>query len=328
MKYTITINQAGIADAGFADKTDLIDWAIIEYIMAWQAHPKASRMGDRVWINYRHLIDEMPLLGLNSKQAVSKRVQKLHQLDLISIDHDSDGRLFAALTMDAHNAINFKMDGQPNVGGVNHGGRGVNCGGQGPVNHGGHTADNNISADNQDSMQVEDFWKIYPKQRAGSMEKARLAFQKAVQRGNSATEIIAAARAYAASREVRAGYAKGAAAWLNDDRFLSDYSQKGQSNGPGRDKNNGDYTNGTMATQALADIAREALLAESGYDWEAHNTRQGRAAWPHAGFGGIDGTFTHGAASGHPGANFEDADAKQKSGRLAGGDADADCRHR
>ena len=33
-------------------------------------------------------------------------------------------------------------------------------------------------------------------------------------------------RAYAASEEVKKGYAKGAAAWLKDDRYNNDYSYK------------------------------------------------------------------------------------------------------
>ena len=63
MKYTITINQAGIVDSGYADKTDITDWAIIEYICAWQRNTKAIKRGEFVWINYRHLAENMPLLG-------------------------------------------------------------------------------------------------------------------------------------------------------------------------------------------------------------------------------------------------------------------------
>jgi hypothetical protein len=94
MKYTILINQAHVFNAGLHTSTDLIDWAILDYINAWQANPKAARLDDHVWINYRHLIKEMPLLGLNSKGAVSNRISKLRHLNLIKSVEDDFGRLF------------------------------------------------------------------------------------------------------------------------------------------------------------------------------------------------------------------------------------------
>lgn len=70
----------------------------------------------------------------------------------------------------------------------------------------------------------EDFWSSFPKQRIGNREKARTAFAAAIKRtGQFAFQIVAKAREYAKSDEVARGYAKGAQAWLNDDRFLQDY---------------------------------------------------------------------------------------------------------
>ena len=71
----------------------------------------------------------------------------------------------------------------------------------------------------------DQFWRVYPKQRAGNREKAMAAYQRAVKRGFSEADILAGAHAYAASREVAERFAKGAAAWLNDDRFTHDYSE-------------------------------------------------------------------------------------------------------
>ena len=102
MKYSININQAGIADAGFADKTDIVDWAIIDYIFGWQCHPKATRIGSMAWINYQHLIEEMPILGLKTKQAVQKRISKLLTLGLISVEYDKDERLYAGASKTAY----------------------------------------------------------------------------------------------------------------------------------------------------------------------------------------------------------------------------------
>ena len=70
-----------------------------------------------------------------------------------------------------------------------------------------------------------DFWAVYPKQRIGNKDKARAAFAQAVKRsGKTPQEITAKAAEYAASEEVARGFAKGAQAWLNDDRFLRNYA--------------------------------------------------------------------------------------------------------
>lgn len=71
----------------------------------------------------------------------------------------------------------------------------------------------------------EDFWKEFPKQRIGNKEKAKSAFAAAVKRsGMLAFQLVAKAREYAKSDEVARGFAKGAQAWLNDDRFLRSYT--------------------------------------------------------------------------------------------------------
>lgn len=72
------------------------------------------------------------------------------------------------------------------------------------------------------------FWQEYPKKRAGSKDKARIAFDKAIQRGQiTAEQLVAKAKEYAASEEATKNdgqFAKGAQAWLNDDRFLQSYA--------------------------------------------------------------------------------------------------------
>lgn len=68
----------------------------------------------------------------------------------------------------------------------------------------------------------DEFWKLYPKDRAGSKEKAKAAYLKALTRATK-EEINGAVEKYRTSSEVTRGYAKGAAAWLNDDRWTSDY---------------------------------------------------------------------------------------------------------
>jgi hypothetical protein len=75
--------------------------------------------------------------------------------------------------------------------------------------------------DEFDSTFLE-FWKLYPRQRRGNKQKSHQAWLKALGRSSSG-EIITGLHDYLASNEVRDGYAKGAAAWLNDDRWKSDY---------------------------------------------------------------------------------------------------------
>lgn len=87
-----------------------------------------------------------------------------------------------------------------------------------------------------------EFWERYPKTRAGSKQKSWSAWQYAIKRSKALpSEIIAGCLAYAASEEVDQGYAKGCAAWLNDDRWLSDYSSK-----PKKTNQKEDYFDGIM----------------------------------------------------------------------------------
>jgi len=108
MKYTILINQQAVVAAGLHIKTDLVDWAILDYICAWQLSPNAVRRSGKVWINYAHIIREMPLLGLNNKQAVSKRILKIKELGLINVEQDQDDkRLYIETTSFYENIVVF-----------------------------------------------------------------------------------------------------------------------------------------------------------------------------------------------------------------------------
>jgi biotin operon repressor len=63
-----------------------------------------------------------------------------------------------------------------------------------------------------------DFWEAFPRQRRGSKDKAKRAYAQALKRA-SAAEIAEGLELYVKSKDVADGYAKGAAAWLNDDRW-------------------------------------------------------------------------------------------------------------
>lgn len=77
----------------------------------------------------------------------------------------------------------------------------------------------------EDSFAV--FWKGFPRDRIGNKDKAKSAYVKALTRATE-EEILNGLEKYRRSSEVASGYAKGAAAWLNDDRWASDYRTPGE----------------------------------------------------------------------------------------------------
>jgi hypothetical protein len=84
----------------------------LEYVADWQLHAGGVVLDDHVWLNYQHVINEMPMLGLNTKASVSKRVKKLVGLDLLSIIHDQDGRCFARVTRRYAEVSRMRPDGK------------------------------------------------------------------------------------------------------------------------------------------------------------------------------------------------------------------------
>jgi uncharacterized protein YdaU (DUF1376 family) len=88
-----------------------------------------------------------------------------------------------------------------------------------------------------------EFWKIYPKQRAGSKTKALHAYTKALKRATK-EEIFNGLEKYRRSSEVSGGFAKGCAAWLNDDRWTTDYTPAS-----GRKSNAGEVSKTKLAME-------------------------------------------------------------------------------
>lgn len=76
----------------------------------------------------------------------------------------------------------------------------------------------------------DEFWNNFPKQRAGSKPKAKIAWDRALAQNSEITpdDLISVCMVYAQSDEVRRGYAKGCAPWLNDERWRNDYQLKPQ----------------------------------------------------------------------------------------------------
>lgn len=87
-----------------------------------------------------------------------------------------------------------------------------------------------LEPSNKYTDSFEEFWTNYPNQRKGSKQKTFKAYLKAIER-DSPMNILAGCMSYAISDEVERGFAKGAEAWLNDDRWLNNYNMKGYTNG-------------------------------------------------------------------------------------------------
>jgi len=102
MKYTITINQLGLYYAGLNFKTDWNDWAIIDYLKDFALHPKSKRIIYKnekyVWLNYNHLIANLPFCKFQGKWTVSRRIAKLRYLGLIKTYRAKDNTLYVAFT--------------------------------------------------------------------------------------------------------------------------------------------------------------------------------------------------------------------------------------
>lgn len=74
----------------------------------------------------------------------------------------------------------------------------------------------------KDNPEFQEFWIIFPSQRKGNREKAAAAYRQALTRSSHET-IMNGLKYYLDSNEVRDGFAKGATAWLNDDRWQNNY---------------------------------------------------------------------------------------------------------
>lgn len=111
MTKTILINQAGIVAAGLADgTTDLIDWAIIDYVhgLSRDPHVASGRFDGATFprVNAQRLLDDMPMLGITSRSGVCRRLIKLYSLGLLLLYADRRNNTYARLTELALAAVN------------------------------------------------------------------------------------------------------------------------------------------------------------------------------------------------------------------------------
>lgn len=106
----------------------------------------------------------------------------------------------------------------------------------------------------------DDFWQAYPRQRRGSKDKALASYKAAIKRGNTEQQILEGVKRYAASSDVARGYAKGCAAWLNDDGFNNDYQPMGSQAGNATRGNRGFDALAVAATKIQESMDRDDEL--------------------------------------------------------------------
>jgi len=92
MKYNILINQYAAINSGL--DLDLIDLSIFDFIKDFANSNKCIKMqtpeGVYFWISHKLIINEMPLLKINSSRGIMKRVDNLVQADLLAKHPDCE----------------------------------------------------------------------------------------------------------------------------------------------------------------------------------------------------------------------------------------------
>lgn len=92
----------------------------------------------------------------------------------------------------------------------------------------------NTKKEKEFSEKFREFWEIYPRHRRGNRDGAWGAWVKAIEQERAdENEMLEGAKSYAKSEWGQGEFAKGAAAWLNDDRWnyevkLEDYKHQQQ----------------------------------------------------------------------------------------------------
>lgn len=100
MHFSIFIDQAAIAQAGLVESTDMIDWAIVNYLQAWWKSSGARTLRSEgvtySWINFRNALGENPVWKIKTKSSLSKRLTDLESLGILKLFRAPDRSLYAA----------------------------------------------------------------------------------------------------------------------------------------------------------------------------------------------------------------------------------------
>lgn len=98
MKYSIEINQLILSKTCL----DVIDCAILNFIIficsSKNQKIEKQRKNGLTWLNYKYLLQEMPLLKINSISALTPRIKKIESAGYIIIDRHENRRIYVGLT--------------------------------------------------------------------------------------------------------------------------------------------------------------------------------------------------------------------------------------
>ena len=90
-KYTFQINQRAIIENNL--KIDLIDASIFDFIHYFQASPKTKKMVDNgvqyFYLHWSKIVEQIPLLGITTRQGIYKRLQNLIDAKLLEAHQDN-----------------------------------------------------------------------------------------------------------------------------------------------------------------------------------------------------------------------------------------------
>ncbi|HEX9059142.1 MAG TPA: hypothetical protein VF941_03090 [Clostridia bacterium] len=101
MKYQITINQQVISETNL----DIIDAAILDYLIFYCNSQSIKVESQRItidgnkytWIDYKTLIEDMPLLPFKSSGSLTPRIKKIEEAGYISCYQKHHQKLFIKL---------------------------------------------------------------------------------------------------------------------------------------------------------------------------------------------------------------------------------------
>lgn len=86
MQYTITINQLAVINAGL--DVDILDMAIFDFIRQYAHSDKCMKLqtetGAYFWISHKTIIQQLPILGINTGAGIVKRINKLIDAGLLA----------------------------------------------------------------------------------------------------------------------------------------------------------------------------------------------------------------------------------------------------
>jgi len=103
MKYTISINQKALHE--IAPELDLVHYAILDYLyfICSSVSEKIAKSrihdmsGSWTWIDYSHLMSEMPALKIKTASSITKRIQAIVQSGFIKTMKGHRFRIYAQL---------------------------------------------------------------------------------------------------------------------------------------------------------------------------------------------------------------------------------------